>query len=387
MSKRKLAIISSHPIQYNAPMFALLSKSDIIEPKVFYTWSQSTDTVEDKDFGKKIQWDIPLLDGYQYEIVENISADPGPHHRNGIDCPTLNKSIEDWGADALMVFGWNYKAHYNAMKHFKGSIPVYFRGDSTLIDETGGIKQLLRRCFLRWVYRSADFAFYVGKNNKEYFLKHGFTEEELFFAPHAIDNQRFNDSSGDYTKAAALWRTELGISQDEVVVVFVGKFEPKKNPLLLLHAAKKLNNPKVHFVFVGNGLLEEEMKKEAKGMDNIHFVPFQNQSRMPVVYYLSDILALPSQGPGETWGLVVNEAMACGRAVLVSTKAGCFSDLVENGKNGYVFESGEVNDCVSALEKMSDKQSCKKMGLESQQMIKKWSFAEIVKSIEKHIGN
>jgi len=383
--KKKLAIISSHPIQYNATMFALLSKSDIIEPKIFYTWSQSKESLFDVDFGKTIEWDIPLLDGYEYEFVENIAADPGPHHGKGIDCPGLPAAIENWGADAILIFGWNYKAHNTAMKYFKGKIPIYFRGDSTLIDETGGIKQLLRRLYLKWIYRNTDYAFYVGKNNKEYFLAHGVAEDKLFFAPHAIDNNRFNDSTGEYQKEASKMRDELKIPKEDVVVLFVGKFESKKNPLILIEAAKKIDDSSLHFVFVGNGDWEDEMKNQSTGMSNIHYLAFQNQSRMPVIYYMADILALPSQGPGETWGLVVNEAMACGRAILVSTKAGCFSNLVKNGKNGYIFESGNVNECVESIKKMNNKKTCEEMGKQSQKMIQTWSFAEIVKSLEANI--
>ena len=383
--KTKLAIITSHPIQYNAPMFALLAKSKIIEPKIYYTWSQSKKSLFDVDFGKTIEWDIPLLEGYEYEFVENIASNPGPHHRKGIDCPTLTDEIEKWGADAILIFGWNYKAHYDAMKYFKGKIPIYFRGDSTLIDEQDSIKKILRRLYLKWIYRKTDYAFYVGDNNKEYFLAHGLAEQKLFFAPHAIDNERFNDSNGNYNKEANKIRTELGISDKDIVVLFVGKFESKKNPLILIEAAKIIKDNNMHFVFVGNGDWEEEMKKQSDNMPNIHFLPFQNQSKMPIIYYVCDILALPSQGPGETWGLVVNEAMACGKAVLVSNKAGCYSNLVNSGKNGYVFESGNLDDCVESLKKLNDKTICKQFGIESKKMIKNWSFSQIVKALENNI--
>ena len=167
--KKKLAIISSHPIQYNAPLFAMLARSELLEIKVFYTWSQSRELLFDKDFGKAIQWDIPLLSGYSYEFAENISKNPGPGSFRGIICPALNQAIKDWGADALLVYGWAYHAHYYAMKYFKGKIPVWFRGDSTVLDETGGFKQSLRRIFLRFIYRKADYAFFVGENNRQYF--------------------------------------------------------------------------------------------------------------------------------------------------------------------------------------------------------------------------
>ncbi len=386
--KKKLAIISSHPIQYNAPLFALLSKSDLLEIKVFYTWSQSQETLFDKDFGKAIQWDIPLLEGYSYEFIDNVSANPGPGSFRGITCPTLNQKIKEWGAEALLVFGWNYHAHYYAMRKFKGMIPVYFRGDSTLLDEKPGWKQVLRRMFLRLVYRKADFAFYVGENSRQYYLRHGFRSDHLFFAPHAIDNQRFSDAGGEMRKEAEKLRSELNIGKEDIAVLFIGKFEPKKDPLLLIDAANHLQNPKVHFVFVGNGILEEQLKARASGNSTIHFIPFQNQSRVPMVYHLCDILALPSQGPGETWGLVVNEAMACGKAILVSDKSGCAIDLVKPGENGYIMTSGNVVECTELLKKMTvSREHTRIMGEVSGKIISSWSFEAIRKSFEMNINN
>lgn len=383
MKKVKLAIISSHPIQYNAPMFRLLAGSSIVEPKVFYTWSQSNQTLFDKDFGREIKWDIPLLDGYNYEFIENISRNPGPGSFGGINCPGLIKAIKNWNADAVLVYGWNYKAHLGVMRHFKGRIPVYFRGDSTLLDETGGAKQWIRRMVLKWVYHYCDGAFYVGKNNKAYFLKHGFRDDQLFFAPHAIDIERFSVNAVNDRIAANRWRSELGISKDDMVMLFVGKFEPKKNPLLLLNAFNDLALKNSHLIFVGNGQLEAEMKSLSATNKNIHFLPFQNQSLMPVVYQLADVLALTSQGPGETWGLVVNEAMACGKAILASSKTGCATDLVIDNHNGYIFNSGSYESCKTAINNiLADKENVNRMGMKSFEMIQPWSFSGIVAGIE-----
>jgi glycosyltransferase involved in cell wall biosynthesis len=386
--KKKVAIVTSHPIQYNAPLFAMLAKSHLLDIKVFYTWSQSRETLFDKDFGKTIQWDIPLLDGYAFEFVNNVSANPGPGSFRGMVCPELNSRIKDWGAEALLVYGWNYHAHYHAMRHFKGKIPVWFRGDSTLLDETGGWKQALRRMVLRMVYKKVDYAFYVGENNRQYYLKHGLKSKNLFFAPHAIDNHRFSDPSGEMKLAGERWRSELGIGNEEVAVLFAGKFEPKKNPVLLMEAALRLNKPGVHYIFVGNGVLEDSLRKMAGENSFIHFVPFQNQSTIPGIYYGSDILALPSQGPGETWGLVVNEAMVCGKAILVSDKSGCAIDLVKPGENGYILNSGNPDQCTELLGRLTvSRKFSAQMGDVSRKIISHWSFEAICTSFESNILN
>lgn len=375
--KNKLAIIITHPIQYYAPLFKLLTERDILQIKVFYTWEQSEKMIFDKKFGREIKWDIPLLDGYKYTFVKNISKNPNSGSFRGVINPTLNKEIEDWGADAILVFGWNHHSHFKAMRFFKGKIPVYFRGDSTLLDEQAGVKTILRRFWLTYVYSFVDKALYVGTNNKQYFLKHGLKEKQLHFAPHAIDNGRFYDKTEEYQQKADKWRTELNLKKNDFVFLFVGKFEKKKNPVLLIEIAAEF--PKYKFIFVGSGELEEEMKQKAG--NNILFLPFQNQSMMPVVYRLGDVFVLPSQGPGETWGLAVNEAMACGKAVLVSEKVGCAVDLVRNGENGYIFESGKLNDLRNKIKQL--KYQLDNFGMESHEIIKNWNFEKFINAIEK----
>ena len=376
---KKLAIIITHPIQYYAPLFKLLSERQHIQINVFYTWEQSKDRVFDKKFGKEIKWDIPLLDGYDYTFAKNISKNPGSGTFKGVINPTLIKEIEQWGADAILVFGWNHQSHLKAIRYFKGKVPVYFRGDSTLLDEKRGIKTLLRRIWLKFIYRYIDHAFYVGQNNKAYFIKHGLKKDQLIFAPHAIDNDRFYDKTGDYSKKADQWKQKLGFSDKDIVFLFVGKFESKKNPLLLIKAASLL--PQYKFLFVGNGDLEDEMKDKAG--KNVLFLPFQNQSLMPVIYRIGNIFVLPSKGPGETWGLVVNEAMACSKAVLVSNKVGCAVNLAENGKTGYIFDSVSIDSLLEKIKLISEKHE--RFGENSASVIKNWSFLNIINSIENHL--
>lgn len=376
----KLAIITTHPIQYYAPVFKMLTASQKLDIKVFYTRGQQERTL-DRGFGKNISWDIPLLEGYEYTFLENTARAPGTHHFRGIINPELISAVEQWQAEAVLVFGWSYLSHLRAMRYFKGKIPVYFRGDSHLLDEDAGLKRKLRRIFLRWVYSYVDTAFYVGTNNKEYFLKHGLKESQLIYAPHAIDNARFSDPSGKYAAEAMQWREKLGVSSDQKIILFCGKFENKKDPLLLLqmaHAWKDRTD--VEFLFVGNGHLQARMKKEATQLKNVSFLDFQNQSRMPVVYRLGDVFVLPSRGPGETWGLAVNEAMTCGRPVVVSDKVGCAPDLVKEGENGFVFEAGNLQALKESIMKLL-RMDLKEAGQQSEKLIQAWNFQAIVQSI------
>jgi glycosyltransferase involved in cell wall biosynthesis len=358
VARKRLAIVTSHPIQYNAPWFKMLAGSAVIHPGVFYTWEQSAAGPKyDPDFKERIEWDIPLLDGYEYRFVKNKSSDPGTHHFRGLVNPTLNAEIAAWRPDAILVFGWSFDSHLKCLRHFYRKIPVLFRGDSTLLDEQPGLRRNLRRWFLRWVYGHIDYALYVGVKNKEYFLAHGLREGQLVFAPHAIDNSRFEEPDAQYQRLASEWRSRLGIAERDLVLLFAGKLEPKKDPFFVLEIAKLIRDPRLKIVFAGTGVLEDRLREAAGGDTRVHFIGFQNQQQMPVVYRLGDIYILPSRGPGETWGLGVNEAMASGCAIMMSERAGGSADLVEEGVNGIRFDpfaAGGLEKCVQWVRRLLD---------------------------------
>lgn len=384
----KLAVVSTHPIQYNAPWFKLLSQEKGIELKVFYTWSQTSDLVRDKTFGREIKWDIPLLEGYNYEFVKNISKKPGSNHFNGINNPSLIDKLKEFSPHTILVFGWSFKSHLKVLRHFHGKIPLWFRGDSTLIDEKAGIKTVLRRILLTWVYRHVDKVLYVGEANKAYFLKHGIKETDMILAPHAIDNKRFNnDSQRDHYDIKAIeWREKIGYKSTDILILFAGKFEEKKQPNFLAEAvleANKKRKQKVHLLLVGNGPLENELKMKYKNEEHIKFIPFQNQSVMPIVYRLGDVLCLPSKGPGETWGLAVNESMASGRAVIVSDKVGCAADLVKNSES-WIFPYNSLESLSFIIEKL-EKDQLMKAGIHNKAYIAGWSYEKIIAAIKKNI--
>lgn len=350
----KLAIVTTHPIQYYTPLFQQLAGEPELTLRVFYTWSQAQQGVFDRGFGRAVQWDIPLLAGYDFTFVPNVARQPGCHHFMGIQNPGLIPALRAWKPDALMVMGWNFYSHLQVMRYFKGRIPVYFRGDSTLLDEQPGLRKRLRRMGLRWIYRHIDFALYVGQHNRDYFLAHGLKEHQLIYAPHAVDNQRFADPAGQYAEQANAWRVQLGIPGDACVFLFAGKLMAKKDPLILLQAFQQLQPAHAHLVFVGNGELEQTLKQRvgasSRLSSHVHFLPFQNQSLMPAVYRIGDVFVLCSRS--ETWGLAVNEAMACGRPVVVSDKVGCWPDLVKAGITGWVFKAGNSEELKTVMQEV-----------------------------------
>jgi glycosyltransferase involved in cell wall biosynthesis len=382
---KKLAIVSSHPIQYNDPLFRLLTRRGKVMIKVFYTWSQSEKgKLFDPGFNKEIEWDIPLLEGYSYEFVHNTAKVPGSHHFRGIINPDLQQCIRNWKADAVLVYGWSFQSHLKCLLYFHHKIPVFFRGDSTLLDvsQSASLKKWVKYIFLKWVYQHVDVALYVGSANKAYFKQYGIREAQLIRAPHAIDNQRFSNPHAEYETAAANWKKALGIEESDTVFLFAGKLEKKKNVALLLDAFLQASHPTQWLIIVGNGVLEQELKQRAHNNKRVIFMEFQNQLLMPVVYRLGNVVVLPSAGPGETWGLALNEAMACARPIIASTRCGACLDLVtpETGWSFNPFNQTELEKIIQTCH--LEKNSLPQKGLASQVFIQNFSLTNIAMAIE-----
>ena len=364
----RLAIVSTHPIQYNAPLFRLLAEDDSIDLKVFYS-KLSKEVKFDQDFGQEVAWDIPLLDGYEHASFE-ASSYKGKR--------SLIEAISAFEPKAVLVYGWNFPGHWAVMHHFKGRFPVWFRGDSTLLDPIPFWKKTARKLLLTMVYRYVDRAFYVGQANKRYFEWAGLRHNQLTYAPHAVDNDFFMRDDETRHALALQKRAELGIPSDAKVFLFVGKLESKKQPNMLAAAFMNAELNNAHLVFIGSGALEAELKARIEAAENVHFVGFQNQRSMPVWYRVGDVLCLPSKGPGETWGLAVNEAMACGCAAIASDRTGCHEDILTSDFVGIPFPADRTDNLSESLRYASER-AWDRNAIQSH--ICHWSFPEIIKAI------
>ena len=384
----KLAIITSHPIQYYAPWFSYINQNTDLELKVFYLWNFGVKETVDQEFKQSIKWDIPLLKGYNYEFIPNISKNPGTKNILGLKNPSLLARVTEYNPDAVMLIGYNYASLYRFI--FQWNIkkaPLIFRGDSHLLQSRQGWKEVLKRKFISLVYSRFAYFLYVGKANYKYFTYHGVKPEQLIFAPHAIDNQRFLAAAEQAKIEAIKWKKELGIPENHQVILFAGKFNIKKCPLDLLQAYKQANLPDVSLLLVGNGELETELKNQAANHPNIFFAPFQNQQMMPRTYAVADLFILPSYGNSETWGLAVNEAMCLSCPIIVSNHVGCGQDLVQEYQNGLVFEAGNISDLTNCIKlAFSNLDRLKQWGQKSHEIIQNYSYKQATEGLQKALN-
>jgi len=387
----KIIILVSHPIQYHSPLFSFLASQSNISLNVFYTCKVADSSQVDRDFGIETKWNIDLYEGYQYAFINQISNNEAQERRSRIQISNIIEEITKQNPSILIIFGWKRYTHMRIMRYFKGKIPIVFRGDSTSIDDydRSVLSKFVRYTLLSWVYKYVDYVLSPGSASDLYFKKSGLSDSQIIRAKHAVNNSYFSSFSIQDESILEGLRKRLAIKENEVVFVFAGKFILKKNPLFLIDAFAELSNElnNLRLILVGDGNLKPEIQKKVNGLNpsianRIDIMSFQDQNQMKVIYRLADVFILPSKGPEETWGLSVNEALASGIPVLVSSKCGCAYDLVVDGVNGYTFESDNKSDLKTKMKILSDYSHRKYMASHTIQSIQDFSFNSFKKALD-----
>lgn len=348
----RVGLLASHPVQYQAPWFRALARE--CELEVFFAHRQSAAEQGRAGFGVAFDWDVDLRGGYRNRFLNNIARRPGVDRFGGCDTPEIGAIIgqSDMPFDAFIVMGWYLKSYLQAVAACRrAAVPVLARGDSQLRTPRSLWRRLAMEVRQRWLLRRFDGFLSVGARHREYLEHFGVPAERIFFAPHCVDNEWFAARAAQAQARRRQIRAEWGAAENDLVALFVGKLQSNKRPQDLLDATARLgcgSTPAACVpVFVGAGEQESEMREKAARLRvKSHFAGFKNQTELPVCYAAADVLVLPGR---ETWGLVVNEAMACGVPAVVSDAVGCGPDLVEEGRTGFVFPVGNVDALAGCL--------------------------------------
>lgn len=369
-----LVVLTTHPIQYQVPIWKGLAAGKNIPFKVLYMSDQGLEARFDTGFGKEFSWDLDLLGGYESQFLEmydrsRVDSFLGLRLKRG-----FARSLRRLDADVLWIQGWQVVAYWQAVCEARRvGTEVWLRGETTVRSNTGRIGQPIRRWLLRQLLQRVDRFLYIGEANRQFYVEQGVATEQLTAAPYCVDNARFA-SAGMLCRAKRnRIREDWRIPLDAFCFLFVGKFLARKRPFDLIGAARQFadarQEKKIHLLWVGTGELDEELRRacnvcfdvQSKELiderrskkPNASFVGFLNQMEISQAYGAADCLVLPSDA-NETWGLVVNEAMASGLPCVVSDACGCAEDLIIPIRPDLCFPMGNISALERAMTTVMD---------------------------------
>lgn len=389
---RKITYILSHPIQYFAPLLGALAK--VADLEVYYLSDASIKGQKDAGFGKSITWDTPLLEGYTAFFLRNFGRKGNPdNHFWDVFNPGVVRVIRKRKRSVVVVNGWTYSSTLLAILSSKlFGRKVWLRAENPMNQELRKSRQVLflKRVFLKHLlFRYfIDKCLYIGTESRKFFEYYGVGEDRLIYTPYAVDNAFFSAAYHQWKGRTAELKQKLGLPLNRKIILFAGKYTPKKRPLDLLEAFRQMQPADDLLVMVGEGGLRPEMERLAgaeavKG--KVVLTGFVNQSQIPLYYSVADVFVMCS-GMGETWGLSVNEAMNFAKPVIVSDTCGCSADLVRHGQNGFVFEEGNIGQLKTYLQKaLTDGPFAERAGRQSLEIVREFSIERIVQNVSQAI--
>jgi glycosyltransferase involved in cell wall biosynthesis len=352
----RLTVVQTHPVQYMTPWFReITANCPEIDLTVLYASSPKPEQ-QGTGFDRAFEWDTPLFDGYRWKIVRESAASDDFSTRSfrGLDVRGMGAALAETAPDVVLVPGWYSIALMRAIvwARFRG-IPVIYRGDTNNAVGPRGWRRVVWRLKTRGLLALYSAYLSVGRRSREYLTANGAAETRIYASPASVDNEEFASNAAPHLPCGprAEARLRLAAGPQDFVVLFAGKLEAKKRPLDAVRAAASLGRDAL-LVVAGSGPLQDEMRCEAARLDvRLTSLGFVNQRQMGEVYAAADCLVLPSDAH-ESWGLVVNEAMATGLPAVVSDHVGCGPDLIIPGKTGETHRAGDVQDLARALERV-----------------------------------
>jgi glycosyltransferase involved in cell wall biosynthesis len=397
--KVRLAYLVSHPIQYQAPLLRRIAQEPDIDLTVFFGSDFSVRGYQDEGFGVGVKWDVPLLDGYRHEFLPSLRDNATVGVASPLNYGILSRlrGNGDQGNaafDVLWVHGYATANALHGMLAAKAlGIPVLLRAESWLRDRArGGVKLAAKQVFFEGLKQLVTGVLPIGTLNAAYWRHYLGDDFPASLMPYAVDNDYFQKQSQQAQAGRAELLAELKLDPSRPVILFASKLQSRKRCEDLLEAYKNLSpgdgiEPNPYLVIVGDGEERAALERRAaeSKFNGVRFCGFRNQSELPRFFDMASVFVLPSRH--EPWGLIVNEAMNAGRAVIVSDEVGSQPDLVTDGVEGCIFPAGDVEALTAALRRvLATPETPARMGQRGLERIRTWDFEEDVRGLRRAIA-
>jgi glycosyltransferase involved in cell wall biosynthesis len=389
--KVRLAYLVSHPIQYQAPLLRRIAQEPDIDLTVFFGSDFSVRDYKDEGFGVGVKWDVPLLDGYRHEFLPVLRDKATVSVASPLNFGIFSRLR---GFDVLWVHGYATVNALHGMLAAKAlGIPVLLRAESWLGDrERGGGKLAAKQFFFEALKELVAGVMPIGTLNAAYWHHYLGEDFPASLMPYAVDNDYFQKQSRQARMGREELLAELKLDSSRPVILFASKLQSRKRCEDLLEAYKNLSpedriEPNAYLVIVGDGEERASLERRAgeSGFTGVRFCGFRNQSELPRFFDIASVFVLPSRH--EPWGLVVNEVMNAGRAVIVSDEVGSQPDLITDGLQGCVFPAGDVKALTAALRRvLATPETAALMGQRGLERIQTWGFEEDIRGLRRAIA-
>ena len=380
MKKKSLAIIQSHPTQFDTSLFRTLHKNEKFNFCAYFTNAQNKENSYDPEINRRSGWDMDIISGYDSVFFsKNLLK----------KILTIFSIIKK--SDLIIISGYSSFLYIIIALFSKfSSVKTGLRADSVFLYRKENFKWKIKDIILPIIFKLYDFGFPTGSLAKELMLKYKFQNKNLFYFPYAIDHDFLEKNFNKHNKQRNKLRNNIKINKDDFVVLGIMKFVDREDPMTLLKAFNKVseNNKNFHLILVGDGILKNNIIEYQKtnSVLNVHLPGYVSYSELTKFYSIADVFV--HTAVIEQWGVSVNESMTCLTPVIAADTVGSVYDLIDEEETGLVFKSTDHIDLSSQILKLyySPKLQ-KKIISNAEKKIRNWSYNLTVNEIEKCLNN
>jgi glycosyltransferase involved in cell wall biosynthesis len=285
----------------------------------------------------------------------------------------ITRWLAGHSVDQVILYGYNDPARLRILHWCKREgVACHLFGDSNILsDNATGLKRWVKRRYLNWVVKSCAGLLYCGRLGREYFERYGANPDQLHPFPYEPDYAIVANAGQEEAQAAI---TSFDLTPGRRRLLFAGRMVHVKRPDLLIEAFAAIAEarPEWDLVLAGEGPLRAGLEKALPALlrPRVHFTGFvASRELLAGLYAASEVFVLPSDY--EPWGVVLAEA-ATRLALVASSVTGSAADLVEDGRNGRIFDAGYLNSLIDALMHVTDERHLPRMQAESPRVLEAW---------------
>lgn len=371
--EKRVAVLQTHPTQFDGHVFERISNESGISLKVFYTSKIKTKVEKDSEINKNIRWPNRKLNKYEFEVLNKSLK--------GIK--KFTEEIREF--DLVIASGYNEVVNIlaTAVSKVNGN-KAGLRIDDTFLyrKKENNIKWILKDLVIPLILSVYDFVFPVSNLSREYVIEYGVPKEKALKYPYSVDI--------NYLKNAAKRKKERNDIKNNYSALYVSKLVDREDPMTLIKAYNKIKNnyENISLMMVGEGPKRRQIENyiERENIESANLEGYVDYEKLPSYYEKADVYIHTAKR--EPWGCSVQEAMALGTPVVASDTVGAAHDMINNGENGFVYKSGSPKDLADSVDEFlsMDSRKKKKMSIKAEKTANEWNHEVAVNSIKRSIS-
>jgi glycosyltransferase involved in cell wall biosynthesis len=364
MAAPRIGLLLGQPTQFDAPFLRYAQATGKAALEVLYLAADGASTVYDPELRRRIDWGIDLYAGYAHETV------PVKGRLRWL-LATLRAERYDW----LIINGYASAPYLMALAiaRLRG-IRTALRIDSALFNAAGWGRQTMKRAVVAVLGSCFDRFFATGTLAREYLVYFGIEQRRISLFPYNVDANRLALEAEKLRTERVPIRARFGVPPAARVILVVAKMNTREAPWDLLGALEGLDRSDLWAVLVGDGEQLRAIRERAvaRGLNRVVFAGYVPYAELVGCYVMADLFV--HAAANEPWGVSVHEAIACGLPVIASSRVGAARDLVLQGRNGFVYASGNAADLRTKLAAAIDSLDPEAVECANREVLARWNY-------------